>query len=145
LDEAYFFTQGSLAANANDMKTLILAMRLALRSKDFDYLRRHGGVAEDVLINIVKRNEGNELFLHYRKELIEIINITNQMNGCDIIINEDEERIAKFLLPPLPHGVKVQNSKLKMLQMKTNPFKGQSIKHSQQMEKLQEAVKGNQI
>jgi hypothetical protein len=39
------------------------------------------------------------------------------MNGRDIIINEDAERIAQFLLPPLPHEVKVQSSKLKMLQM----------------------------
>jgi hypothetical protein len=95
------------------MKTLILAMRLALNSNDFEYLRRHGGVAEDVLITIVKRNEGNELFLHYRKELIEIINITNQMNRRDIVINEDAERIAQFLLPPLPHEVKVQNFEVK--------------------------------
>jgi hypothetical protein len=95
------------------MKTLILAMRLALHSKDFEKFRRHGGLEEDALINIVKRNESNELFLYSRKELIEIINITNQMNGPDIIINEDAERIAQFLLPPLPHEVKVQNFEVK--------------------------------
>jgi hypothetical protein len=32
-DEAHFFTQGNLAANADDMKTLILAMRLIYTQK----------------------------------------------------------------------------------------------------------------
>jgi hypothetical protein len=60
--KAHFFNEGNLAAHANDMKTIILGMRMALHSKDFNNLRKNGGVAEDVLINIIKRNEGNQLF-----------------------------------------------------------------------------------
>jgi hypothetical protein len=69
-EEAHFFNEGNLAAHANDMKTVIIGMRLALHSRDFDDLRKNGGIAEDILINIVKRNEGNELFFHFRKEFI---------------------------------------------------------------------------
>jgi hypothetical protein len=89
-------------------------MRSALQSKDFEYLRRQGGVTENVLINIVKRNEGNELSLHYRKELIEIINIINQINGGEIIIEEDAERMAQFLHYLMKLKFKI--SKLKVLQ-----------------------------
>jgi hypothetical protein len=39
------------------------------------------------------------------------------MNGCEIIIDEDAERIAQFLLPPYLIKLKFKISKLKMLQM----------------------------
>jgi hypothetical protein len=35
------------------------------------------------------------------------------MNGREIIIEEDAERIAQFLLPPLPHEVEVSNFQVK--------------------------------
>jgi hypothetical protein len=108
-----FFQIRKSLNNANDIKTIIIAVRIALYSKDFNYLRKHGGMAEDVLINIVKRKEDNELFLYFRREYIDIINLANQMNGLEIILEESAERIAQFLLPPLPHEVKVQSDGVK--------------------------------
>jgi hypothetical protein len=60
------------------VKTIILGIQMGLHSTDFNNLRKNGGVAEDELINIIKRHEGNELFLYFRKEFIEIINLANQ-------------------------------------------------------------------
>jgi hypothetical protein len=39
------------------------------------------------------------------------------MNGCQIILEESSERIAQFLLPPLPREIKIVSEKLKMLLM----------------------------
>jgi hypothetical protein len=61
-EERDFFNAGNLATNAYDMKTIILGLRMALHLKDFDYLRKHSGISEDMLINLVKCNEGNEFF-----------------------------------------------------------------------------------
>jgi hypothetical protein len=77
------------------------------------WIRHHGGVAEDILINIIERNEGNDLYLHYRRELVEIINLTNHMNNCNIQVDESAERVATFLLPPRPDQIIVPDFSVK--------------------------------
>jgi hypothetical protein len=56
---------------------------------------------------MVKKEEGNEVFNYYRRELIEMINLTNQMKGCPIQIDENTEDqwISSFLLPPRPDQI----------------------------------------
>jgi hypothetical protein len=61
-EEASYFTAESLKCHPKDVKTLILALMEALHCRNWAWIRYHGGVAEDILINIIKRNEGNDLY-----------------------------------------------------------------------------------
>jgi hypothetical protein len=87
----------------NDTKNLILAFREALHSKDFDYLSRHREITEDILNDLFKKNEGNEVWMHFRNELIEIIDATNQINGFNSRVKDTatDKRVTVYMFPPL--------------------------------------------
>jgi hypothetical protein len=55
----------------------------------------------------VKKEDGSKVFKYYRRELIEMINLTNHMKGCPIQIDENTEDqwISSFLLPPRPDQI----------------------------------------
>jgi hypothetical protein len=66
------------------MKTLVLALRDAIHGRRIDEIKNQMPIAEGFLNNIVKKEEGSEVFKYYRRELIEMINLTNHMKGCSI-------------------------------------------------------------
>jgi isopenicillin N synthase-like dioxygenase len=103
-EDAAIFNQENLKAHANDMKTLILALRDAIHGRRFEEIRDKVTTAEQVLNNIVLKEEGNEVYLHYRKELLEMIYLTNHMKGCPKQIDEDtaDKWFSPYLLPPRP-------------------------------------------
>jgi hypothetical protein len=89
------------------MKTLILALRDAIHGRRIDEIKNQMSIAEDVLNNIVKKEEGSEVFNYYLRELIEMINLTNHMKGCPILIaeNTEDQWISFFLLLPRPDQI----------------------------------------
>jgi hypothetical protein len=114
-EDAGHFNRENLKCHMNDMRTLILALRDALHCKNFSYIRTHGPIAEDVLNNIVKKLDGNEVWNYYRRELIEIINLTNSMNNVNIQIDLDTEaeRLTTLLLPPKPEEIIIPDYSVK--------------------------------
>jgi hypothetical protein len=59
-----------------ELKTLIFVFREALHHRNIDWVKPHGGHTKDILLNIINRNEGNDIWMNYRRELIEISNLT---------------------------------------------------------------------
>jgi hypothetical protein len=57
------------------MKSFLLALRKVLHDRNLAWIRHHRRIAEDFLVNIIERNEGSDLYLYYRRKLIEIINL----------------------------------------------------------------------
>jgi hypothetical protein len=100
--DASIFNQENLRSHANDIKTIILALRDAMHRRRIDEIKDRMTTAEQILNNKVKKEEGSEVFQFYRRELIEMINLTNHMKGCPIQVDENTEEhwISSFLLPP---------------------------------------------
>jgi hypothetical protein len=84
------------------MKTIILALRDTVHGRRIDEIYDKMTRTEQIFNNKVKREEGSEVFKYYRRELIEMINLTNHMKGCEIQVDENSEEhwISSFLLPP---------------------------------------------
>jgi hypothetical protein len=73
------------------MKTIILALLDALHGRKIKNIRHHCATAEETLNKHVRKNEEDEVYKHYRKEMIEIINLTNRIKGCLMQIDDDTD------------------------------------------------------
>jgi hypothetical protein len=106
-EDAAIFNKENLGSHANDMKILILALRDAIHGRRIDEIKNQMPIAEGVLNNVVKKEEGSEVFKYYGRKLIEMINLTNHMKGCLIQIEENTEDqwISSFLLPQRPDQI----------------------------------------
>jgi hypothetical protein len=91
----------------NDTRTLIHALLEDLHLRNFDLTRRHGGIAQDLLNNLVEKSQGSNVWLIYISQIIEIINLTNNMNCSSIQIekNSQSERITTMFLFPTPDQI----------------------------------------
>jgi hypothetical protein len=56
-------------------------MRNALHLSNFKDMRTYGNQAEDILNNTIKKEEGNFVWLHFRMEIIDMINKTNELKN----------------------------------------------------------------
>jgi hypothetical protein len=63
--DAAIFNQENLRSHANDMKTLILALRDLVHRRRIDEIKNQMPIAEGVLNSIVKKEEGSEVFKYY--------------------------------------------------------------------------------
>jgi hypothetical protein len=65
-------------------------------------MRNLGNQAEDVLNDTVKREEGNFVWLHFRMEIIDMINATNNLKnvGPQLEYTVEDETIMQYFLPP---------------------------------------------
>jgi hypothetical protein len=97
----------NLRSHANDMKTIILTLRDEVHGRRIDEIKDKMTTAEQILNNIVKKEEDSEVFQFCRRELIEMINLTNHMKACPIQVDENTEEhwISSFLLPPRPDQI----------------------------------------
>jgi hypothetical protein len=56
-------------------------MRNALHLSNFKDMKTYGNQAEDILNNTIKREEGNFVCLHFRMEIIDMINKTIELKN----------------------------------------------------------------
>jgi hypothetical protein len=68
------FTEENFRCYNNDIRTIILMMRNAFHLSNFKDMRRLGNQAEDILNNIILKEDGNFVWLHFRMEIIDMIN-----------------------------------------------------------------------
>jgi hypothetical protein len=118
-EDVAIFNQENLISHANDMKILILALRDAVHGRRIDEIKNQMPIAEGVLNNIMKKEEGSEVFKYYRRELIEMINLTNHLKGCPIKLMRMQKTNDYHLSFSRQDQIKLFNQifQLKMLQM----------------------------
>jgi hypothetical protein len=78
-------------------------------------MRRLGNQAEDILNNTIRKEDGNFVWLHFRMEIIDMINKTNEFKntGIQIDYNTKDECIMQHFLPPQPHEILIPDFSVK--------------------------------
>jgi hypothetical protein len=109
------FTEENFRCYNNGIRTIILMMRNALHLSNFKDMRRLGNQAEDILNNIFLKEDGNFVWLHFRMEIIDMINKTNELKntGIQIDYNIKDECIMQHFLPPQLHEILIPDFSVK--------------------------------
>jgi hypothetical protein len=87
------FTEENFRGYNNDIRTIILMMRNALHVSNFTDMRTYGNHVEDIVNNIIRKDAGNFVWSHFRMEIIDMINKTNELKNINQQIDyniEDE-------------------------------------------------------
>jgi uncharacterized Ntn-hydrolase superfamily protein len=78
------FTEENFRCYNNDLRTIILMMRNALHLNNFKAMRNLRNQAEDVSNNVIKKEDGNFVWLHFRMKIIDMIDATKNQKMLDL-------------------------------------------------------------
>jgi hypothetical protein len=78
-------------------------------------MRRLGNQAEDILNNTIRKEDGNFVWMHFRMEIIDMTNKTNELKntGIQIDYNTKDISIMQHFLPPQPHEILIPDFSVK--------------------------------